>query len=403
MEPFHMFILDLEGPPRARGRAHGEALRPQIQAVRAWLDEAVRHERGEDIDALAETFIGQTRLLQAAERWTPDLVAEVRGLAEGAGVGFYFLMTWQLQDESIWFGAERAWQTRLANADRCTGLAFAPDPARQQPALVAQNLDTPAWLNGYQTLLRIRYPASDLQSLVVTEAGLVGICGLNSRGTAVCQNTLAIQLKHAPDGLGAMLVARGLIDQGPFEAAINFLHAIPHASGENFIIGGPEQVVDYECAPGGPVRYAPETGEQVALHTNHPLANDERLADMPPEQAGWVEANARNSHARWAALADQVSRLEHPVTVDQVKTILSSHVSPDYPICRHKPPGRGSDDQQHDHYGPVGPARNAPDVGPALPIGVSDVLFLRWRYAPNDHLAAGPHRGPCTGAWPGTR
>ena len=340
-----MFVLDLAGPPHERGLAHGETLRPQIQAIHSLLDQRLRRGMGLGIDEAARELVAETRLLPAAERWTPDLVAEVRGIAEGSGVGFNYLMLFQLQDESIWFGAERAWQaeqgSQLAGPDRCTGLAVASEPG--QPAIVAQNLDTPAFFNGYQTLLRIHYPDSDLQSLVVTEAGLVGICGLNNRGTAVCQNTLAIQLKHDPEGLGAMFVARGLLDQGPFQAALDFLHAIKHASGENYILGGPAGVVDYECSAGGAVRAAPEPTTQAAvLHTNHPLANTDWLTPMPPEQANWVEANERNSQARWAALAHAASRLERPVTVEQVKAILSSHASAEYPICRHKPEGGGS-------------------------------------------------------------
>ena len=170
-----------------------------------------------------------TNHLEAARKWTPDLVEEIEGIAEGAGVDFSVLWAFQCQDESYWFNTDQIGHfLQQSDPNRCSSLGFKGNG--DTPTILAQNLDTPSIYNGAQTLLHIHYPDSDLQSYVVTEPGLVGICGLNSSPLGVCQNTLATKLNYSPTGLPAMLVARALIDQPDLESARQFLHEIVHAS-----------------------------------------------------------------------------------------------------------------------------------------------------------------------------
>ena len=79
-------VLVLEGTARERGRAHGEALRDLIHEHHSrWLD-ALQKQTGMDEQLYLDRLLAETNFMPAIERWTPDLLDEVRGIAEGANI-----------------------------------------------------------------------------------------------------------------------------------------------------------------------------------------------------------------------------------------------------------------------------------------------------------------------------
>ena len=82
-----MDLLILEGSPRERGRIHGEALRPLILDHIGHWKEVLGQTTGDSPDTYIRQFLDETDMLTPAERWTPELLEEVRGIAEGSGVG----------------------------------------------------------------------------------------------------------------------------------------------------------------------------------------------------------------------------------------------------------------------------------------------------------------------------
>lgn len=100
-------VLVLEGRARERGRIHGETLRSEIRSmVGAWKQD-IHDDLGMDPDLFLEEFIAETDFLPAIRRWTPDLLEEVEGIAEGAGVPFGTIFSRQLSDEEPWFRLEK--------------------------------------------------------------------------------------------------------------------------------------------------------------------------------------------------------------------------------------------------------------------------------------------------------
>ena len=79
-------IVDAGGEPFARGRAIGLALAPRIaahlEAWQAWLARVTRMPAG----AYVEGMLQATSFEAAIEAHAPDLMDEVRGVADGAGV-----------------------------------------------------------------------------------------------------------------------------------------------------------------------------------------------------------------------------------------------------------------------------------------------------------------------------
>ena len=327
--------LLLKGTARQRGRVHGEALRGKIgQAVEAWKEEL-----GREIGATPENYIaelvGSTKFEAATRRWTPDLLDEVAGLAEGASVPFKTMYAFQLVDEDWWFRRNRRYGVELPGAEKCSVVAVHDDG--NATSLLAQNIDIPAWSDGLQVLLRIRDGRGDGETLVFSYAGVIGLGGVNSRAVAVCVNAL-MQLDQRPDGLPVAFVVRGILAQPTLGDAVRFIREVPHASGQAYTVGGPEGVVGLECSAHSVCHYPAAPGTRCLLHTNHPLASDDQsvfrqlAGRMPAEQ---LERSRTNSERRLESCARRFGNPVAPVDAAAVMGLLCSHDDPDASVCAH--------------------------------------------------------------------
>lgn len=272
--------IDCSGGGRERGRAHGEQLREQIgEALERWRVDAARRS-GERPDRYAAGFLADTNFLPAIEHHTPDLLEEVRGIAEGAGVPFEHVLVRNLMDEEWWYALRRG---HLA---ACSTIAVAAEDGRS--TLLAQNMDLPAAMDSEQTLLRIAPPDGEPQ-LVLSAAGMIGLAGAGAAGLGVCVNALTM-LGHSTSGLPVAFVMRGALAQSSLAAAAGFLRAVPHASGQHYALAGPEQVAGYECSAAGAVRSS--RGPRL-WHTNHPLSSTDLDGRVPPDAAAGAHSRTR--------------------------------------------------------------------------------------------------------------
>ena len=332
-------VLELSGTPRARGRMHGEAVRDRLrEGIARWKAELAQSTRA-DPEVYIECLVGSTGFVRAVRRWTPGLWEEVEGIAEGAALDVRTVFAWQLPDEDWWFGRRQRLGLDSLRSGRCSALAAVA--AGDRPALLAQTMDLPATEEGLQLLLRIRHD-DGLEALVFTSVGMIAANGLNGAGVGLGVNTL-LQLDHALDGLPVAFVVRGVLEQRSVPDALQFLHTVRHASGQNYIVAGKAGVFDLECSAHQVRRFIPYPGARVVYHTNHPLLNSDRrmdeemLAQLPPERREAVGQGRANSLRRFAYLESRLQGSAGGLPVEEAKTILSSHAAP---VCIH-PKGAG--------------------------------------------------------------
>ena len=324
-------LLQLNSAPRPRGQMYGENLRASIRENIAGWKEALGQSIGADPEAYLAEFVARTNFQPAIQQWTPGIWDEVAGLAEGAGLDFDTVYAFQLADEEWLYRRNRKSQ-QLAGGEHCSSLGIF-QRREGRPPIVAQNMDVPACYDGHQTVLHIRHPHSDREALVFTAAGLIALNGLNNRGVGVCVNSL-MQLDCAAHGLPVAFVIRGLLEKD-FAEAVNFVQAVPHASGQNYLIGGMDEVVDYECAAGKVTQFA--AGKTRLYHTNHPLANDAQqiynalYAALPGDIKQSVIEGQQNTQSRYAWLERHAQNAEADLTIADIKTILSA--TKEAPVC----------------------------------------------------------------------
>ncbi len=308
-------IVECRGDGRERGRAHGEALRERIEGLLERWDADVAARLGRPPQTLVSALVETTGFVAAIERHTPDLLAEVRGIAEGAGVAFDRVLALNLMDEEWWFTAP------AEPRDACTLIAVGPSGGR--PSVLAQNMDLPELMDGAQAVVRFEDGAGD-GGAVLTAAGMIGLTGVSSAGLGVCVNTLAM-LNHSRDGLPVAFVMRGALAQGSVAGAADFLARAPHASGQHYALADSAGVAGYECSAAGAVRS--DDGGGRFCHTNHPLAS----ADLDPA----VPAEGReDSHVRSAAIE---SVADGVTTGADCERVLADREAP---LCVIPEPGR---------------------------------------------------------------
>jgi hypothetical protein len=69
------------------------------------------------------------------------------------------------------------------------------------------------------------------------------------------------------------LIVRQVLAQADLASVRALMHSVPHASGQNYLIGTPEGLLDLECSAARVCELG--DGADVVVHTNHPLVNDD--------------------------------------------------------------------------------------------------------------------------------
>ena len=347
-------LLRLSGPPRAQGRQHGDALRSRINDVRQRWRESLAQRFGVHPDSFIEAFLAQTRFVAAMRHWTPALLEEIEGIAEGSGRSVPETLVFQFMDEEWWFGAMHCRQAS-AEANQCS--IIASRGRKGQAPILAQNMDLLAYLDGGQALISTATNGAP-RTTVMTICGMIGLCGANEAGVGVAVNTLW-QLPSTADGLPVACVMRGILEQASLAAASKWICQPRHASGQHYLIGDPRGFASFE-ASATLVSNLPWADSPVFVHTNHPLA-------APPNER--LKKAEENSRGRYATLCNLMTA--KTPALEEVKAALSSREGP-HPVS----------------------VRPSPDHATSTMTFASIVMELK--RPPTIQLAGGP---PCSNAY----
>ncbi len=261
----NLTILELKGTPYERGKIHGRSLKPEIQElVKRWKAD-LEKKYSVPAETFIKKFLEASDFRPAIERWTPGLLYEVLGIADGAGVDFETMYAYQLVDESWVMGPDLGFA-------KCTTIAA--KKRGRTPAFVSQTLDIPTFYHGFQTVLRIEGNDQEPDALVYTFPGIVALNGMNDRSVAVCVNAVT-QMAYSVTGLPVAFTIRGILRQKSFEDAVRFLEEIEPAAPQNYMIGGGDKASSFERSARKMVEFLPFAGAEFTYHTNHPLVNDD--------------------------------------------------------------------------------------------------------------------------------
>lgn len=302
-------VLRVSGNPAERGRQQGEALRPLIElGVGNWL-EAIGGRHGIDPDAYIAEFLSKTAYRASIERWTPELLFEVHGIAAGSGQRVERMLAYSMLDEEWRYSKTRS----AAEAPGCTAVGVRAGDGR--PTLIGQTMDIPSLHDGTQVVVIHEEPGAPTQA-VFTAAGMICLMGVNSAGVGLVVNNLGM-LPSARTGMPVTFIERKLLDTFSAEEASYGLQAMQHAIGQHYLIGDPANLVSFEADAARVIGGADD--QRVVSHTNHPLYDP----PVKPEfEAIYAASNTRARFDCMTTLAEGASSL------DDIETALTDTTAP---------------------------------------------------------------------------
>ncbi len=308
----------------ALGLQHGKQLKKEIGEVVTKMKKNTSANLKKDADQIISDFFDYASFDESIKKYTPDLYEEVKGIAEGSGQALNDIMVLNLLDE-FWVYIDD-----IAN-HHCSGMGV--PSINGSTSYIAQNMDIEKYTDGYQILMRLSKTKDRPEQLILTHPGLIALNGMNETGIGACMNTL-MQLTASPEGLPVAFIVRRIIHSTDKEDLLKFMKTVPHASGQNYIIGIRGEIFDFEASANQVIRYDPKNSNGTVYHTNHPIVND----DMKPwfEQYNPQEENKpilSNSYIRLASVQNRIAQ-STKIEDTLIKETLRSKDDANNPVCR---------------------------------------------------------------------
>ena len=320
--------IEAHGSHREIGRQIGEAARHLIVAGIAYYEEYHEDMGGLPFAAAERECLAY---LPPARQALPEVVEELEGMAEGAGVSLSRLLVPNLGEELTCNTDPAASRTGppVARAEHCTSVAVRAGGR----CLLGHNEDWCAGDVDKNVLLHITTD-DGTQILAMTSACLLPPTGINSHGVATAGNTLYADDQRV--GVPNNFIRRSLLESRSLDDARRRALLATRARGSNHLFadaaGG---LLDIEAAA---THAALIVGDDRLVHTNHFVDPAMTAHDMSTSQG------TRLRLARARDLLDQgLARGDDPR--DLLQAILSDHDAVDQAmsICGHPdlsvPPG----------------------------------------------------------------
>lgn len=260
-------LIDVDGPPRRRGQAHGEAARARIGlGVGHYTEQVAAHGLGRArLAALAETF------LPRIAAFDPAYVEEMRGIAEGAAVGLEAIVLLNARTEILQLAEREAAATGLVpdpDPDGCTGVIALPQATAAGHVIHAQNWDWKAECAETAIVLRVAAHGDAPEILTFAEAGQLARSGMNAAGIAITANYLESDRDYRSEGVPLALLRRKVLEQRFLAPALRAAYVTAKSASNNIMISEAGGFgIDFECAPDETFPVQPQQG--LLVHANH--------------------------------------------------------------------------------------------------------------------------------------
>lgn len=309
---------------RELGAAHRDAITRNIKAYHAMFCALA----GQSFDLTGPGELA----MRAIERFAPDLHREIIGMADGANLDVRALGALNARTEIM--ALLRSRMHSECSVAICMPEAFAPPVAVQ----------TWDWYQAFADgWLVWEIPQADGSlTKTVTEYGIVGKAGLNTRGLGL----LFTILRHESDGEGigvpVHVVARAALDYGADAGAASaYVRSAPvSASSSLNLVSYVEQMpraVTVELCPAGPEVIMPDRSG-LLFHTNHFLADRLREGDIGP-------MHAPDTFSRLELLCGRADPASIRDSLDLI-AVMNSHADGSGGLCCHADETAALGDQQ---------------------------------------------------------
>lgn len=295
--------LEVSGTNRDVGMAIGEMFRGKIQEIIA--------DRKHYIKKYSDHIESTRAYLKESEDAFPQYVEELRGMADGANVGFldlFFHNTPEVYDHTL------DWDREQAQTDgHCTiAVSFTGDDV-----IVGHNED---WsIESQDELFILKSTIGETTILCLSYASFLmgSAASMTSNGLVQCINELH-QMSYP--GVPKYFIARAVLDCPTLFDVEEMIRKTKRGSGYNHVLAQHRDVRDIELT--GRSMDVEAVRDRPYVHTNHCIS-----AHTIPFQ---ITASESSLHR-----FDRATELvKNNMTIDDMKRLLSDTKDPKFPICR---------------------------------------------------------------------
>ena len=259
--------------------------------------------------------------IEPIQNYDKDIMEEIRGVAEGAGVDIEDILALNARSEVIMMTGS------AVPSGGCTSCAITPESTLSGNTILAQNWDWKGDQIESMVVLKIKQKNKP-NITMITEGGIIGKIGFNSCGLGVCLNALG--MKGNPKGLPLHVILRGILNREKISDAIERINSVQNACAANYLIAHKVgEALDVEKAPGDFDVLYPVDG--IITHSNHFTVDRLKPNDT-------LRLMASDSYMRKGRSDKLLRQYKGKIDINVVKSVLRDHA--DYPdaICRHTDP-----------------------------------------------------------------
>jgi isopenicillin-N N-acyltransferase-like protein len=302
--------LEVSGSYYEMGYTHGEACRQKILHFLEVSFEQIQQYTGLQSEQARENARKYVRYI---EQFDPDLMSEIRGIADGAHVTLENIMVLQVRT-LLMYGSEHS----------CTSFVLEPSATAEGTRIIGQNFDWDPVIQDVCLVIK-RHPKEKQSTMCFTQAGLISYMGMSSEGMCVCMNLL--QTSGSRYGVPIYFLLRSIYNQRTIEDCIKLVTSTRNARAMNLLIGNRQGAVDLEITAESVKQFRPSASGFLA-HTNHFVDPQLSLRDN-------LVKNVPDSISRY----DRINRLldtpglKH--SVESMKIVMSDHNGYPGSICYH--------------------------------------------------------------------
>ena len=314
-------VLTLTGSPREIGRQHGEGVRSLVHDNLRFYMDLWQHMGGIDREKIlsdVEAFVPFVRQLD------PDLVDEMEGVAEGAGLEFREIAALNARTELTFACLPNA--LKDSSPGGCTSFGLMPEVTEQKHVIIGQNWDWRA--EALQTSVVLRIAQENKPHIVMhAEAGTIGHRGLNSAGLGVCINYIRSELDGFKPGMPFLIKLRGILNSDRMSTALKMLMTFVGPNSMNMVIGHRDgEIIDVENLPNDLLFVYPRQG--IHTHANHFESPMLKVRDTG-------KSTLADTIFRSQRLRRSLEARRGRLTVETIREALTDHFSYPDSICRH--------------------------------------------------------------------
>lgn len=299
------FVYDLHGTPAEVGVQHGRALRTEIVAEAGPSAESLARRTGLTVEASLAGVVSRYEGLYRDHM--PNVLEEVRGVAEGAQISYPFAFWAAFRDGM--------------KADACTSVVSSGKASTGARVLLGQTKDTTAPLERFR-IMRIAYEGG--RSMVILNyPGWMGNLSLTSDGLAFTGNSLYAGPNTGRSTPGSFL-KRLIMERQSVEQVIDEIRGMTFGNSCIMIADRGGRTVCLESAAGH-VDVRDVSGSAFG-HANNILS---------PSLRQFERHGPASSPHRQKRVEELVKQHSGSISVQTMKAIFQDHNGLPMSICRH--------------------------------------------------------------------